>query len=166
MKIRHKSDKIPYFCRKNKIMYDILVRSHSGLRWIALILLVVAIVNALGARTKGIYVKKDKMINLFAMVFIHVQVTLGLIMYFQSPRVNFVEGWMKSPQLRFFGMEQIAMMILAAVLLTIGRKKAEKESNPNNKHRKIFMWYTICLVIIFLAIPWPFRQALGITTWM
>ncbi|MES2587833.1 MAG: cytochrome B, partial [Bacteroidota bacterium] len=117
-------------------MYDILVRSHSGLRWIVLILLLVAIVNALSGRTKGIYVKKDKMINLFAMVFIHVQVTLGLIMYFMSPRVNFVEGWMKSAQLRFFGMEHIAMMILAAVLLTIGRKKAEKESNPNNKHRK------------------------------
>lgn len=146
-------------------MYDILVRSHSGLRWITLILLIVAIFNAVSSRMRGTYVKKDKMINLFAMVFIHVQATLGLIMYFISPKVVFVEGWMKVPQARFFGLEHIAMMILAAVLITMGRKKAEKESNPNNKHRKIIVWYLIGLIIIFAAIPWPFRANLGVTSW-
>jgi uncharacterized membrane protein YadS len=146
-------------------MHEILVRSHSGLRWVALILLLVAIFNAIASRSKGQYVKKDKMINLFAMVFLHVQLLLGLILYFISPKVSFVEGWMKSAPLRFFGLEHIALMILAIVLVTIGRKKAEKESNPAKKHNKIILWYTIGLILIFASIPWPFRENLLVTTW-
>lgn len=105
-------------------MHEILVRSHSGLRYIALGLLLYAIVNALLSKSKGQYLKKDKMINLFAMVFLHVQLLLGLILYFTSPKVVFVEGWMKVSQARFFGLEHILMMVLAIVLVTIGRKKS------------------------------------------
>jgi uncharacterized membrane protein YozB (DUF420 family) len=145
-------------------MYDILVKSHSGLRWIALALLLAAIINALLGKGKNNYEKKDKMINLFAMVFLHVQLLLGLILYFISPKVTFVEGWMKVSQSRFFGLEHILMMIIAIVLVTIGRKKAEKATEPAKKHAKILVWYLIGLVLIFAAIPWPFRN-LGVTSW-
>lgn len=146
-------------------MHEILVRSHSGLRWVALILLLVAIFNAIASRSKGQYLKKDKMINLFAMVFLHVQLLLGLILYFTSPKVTFAAGWMKVTPARFFGLEHIALMILAIVLVTIGRKKAEKETNPAKKHNKIILWYVIGLILIFASIPWPFRANLGVTTW-
>jgi uncharacterized membrane protein YadS len=146
-------------------MHEILVRSHSGLRWVALILLLVAIFNAIASRSKGQYLKKDKMINLFAMVFLHVQLLLGLILYFTSPKVTFAAGWMKVAPARFFGLEHIALMILAIVLVTIGRKKAEKETNPAKKHNKIILWYVIGLILIFASIPWPFRANLGVTTW-
>jgi hypothetical protein len=68
---------------------------------------------------------------------------------------------MKNPQLRFFGMEHILLMVLAAVLITIGRKKAEKAVDPAKKHKLIAIWYVIGLILIFLAIPWPFRANLG-----
>ncbi|MGV3632189.1 MAG: cytochrome B [Bacteroidota bacterium] len=145
-------------------MYEILVRSHSGLRWVVLILLVYAIVNAMLSRHRGEYLKKDKMINLFAMVFLHVQLLLGLILYFISPKVVFVEGWMKVSQARFFGLEHIAVMALAITLVTIGRRKAENEPVPAKKHSKIMLWYIIGLILIFASIPWPFRK-LGVTTW-
>lgn len=145
-------------------MHEILVRSHSGLRWIALGLLIYAIVNAFNKRTKGHYVKKDKMINLFAMIFLHVQLLLGLILYFTSPKVVFAASSMKEAVTRFFLMEHILMMVIAIVLVTIGRKKAEKETNPFKKHTTIITWYIIALVLIFAAIPWPFRN-LGVTTW-
>lgn len=138
---------------------DILVRSHSGLRYIVLLLLVVAIFNAITSKGKGIYEKKDKMINLFAMVFLHVQLLLGLILYFTSKtKVQFIEGWMENSVLRFYGMEHILLMILAIVLVTIGRKKAEKEELAAKKHGKISLWYTIGLILILAAIPWPFRN--------
>ena len=86
-------------------------------------------------------------------------------MYFQSPKVQFTAGWMKQPMYRFFGMEHFLMMVIAIVLITIGRKKAEKATDALVKHKKIVVWYTIALLIILLAIPWPFRTALGITTW-
>ncbi len=137
---------------------DILVRSHSGLRYIVLLLLLIAIFNAVSSKGKGIYEKKDKMINLFAMVFLHVQLLLGLILYFTSNKVQFIEGWMKSSVLRFYGMEHILLMVLAIVLVTIGRKKAEKEELAAKKHGKIVLWYTIGLLLILAAIPWPFRN--------
>lgn len=145
-------------------MHEILVRSHSGLRWVVLALLVYAIVNAMLSRHRGEYLKKDKMINLFAMVFLHIQLLLGLILYFISPKVVFVEGWMKAPQARFFGLEHIAVMVLAIALVTIGRRKAENEPVARKKHSKIMLWYTIGLILIFASIPWPFRN-LGVTTW-
>ena len=52
-------------------------------------------------------------------------------------------------------------MLIAIVLVTIGRKKAEKANVVSVKHKKIVLWYTIGLVIIIASIPWPFREALG-----
>jgi len=142
-------------------MYNALLHAHSGLRWVALILLVTAIFNAVKGKSSGEYLKKDKMINLFAMILLHTQLLIGLVMYFQSPKVQFSQGWMKDPMLRFYGMEHLLMMVIAIVLVTIGRKKAEKADAPIVKHQKIVVWYTIALILILAAIPWPFRAALG-----
>ena len=59
-------------------MYNALVHAHSGLRWVALGLLLFAIFNSIKNQTSGRYEKKDKMINLFAMVFLHIQLLIGL----------------------------------------------------------------------------------------
>lgn len=126
-----------------------------------MILLVIAIFNALASRGKNSYEKKDKMINLFAMIMLHTQLLIGFIVYFMSPKVQFTEGWMKNSMLRFFGMEHLLLMVLAIVLVTIGRKKAEKSTNPAEKHKTIAVWYTIGLILILAGIPWPFREALG-----
>lgn len=142
-------------------MFDVLRSSHSGLRWVVLGLLLTAIIGALVNMKSGKYEKSSKMINLFAMVTIHIQVLLGTIMSFLSGKVAYTAGWMKNPQLRFFGMEHILLMVLAAVLITIGRKKAEKAVDPAKKHKLIAIWYVIGLILIFLAIPWPFRANLG-----
>lgn len=137
---------------------EILVRAHSGLRWIVLALLLAAIFNALASRSKGKYEKKDKMLNLFAMIFLHVQLLIGLVLYFISPKVMFIEGWMKMKPLRFFGLEHILLMIVAIALVTIGRRKAENATLPAKKHANIVKWYVIGLVLILAGIPWPFRN--------
>ncbi len=137
---------------------EILKHAHSGLRWVALILLIVAIVNAFSKKGVSLYMKKDKMINLFTMISLHTQLLLGLILYFTSDKVKFIEGWMKQPMLRFYGMEHFVMMLAALVIVTIGRKKAEKVEAPYSKHQTIGKWYLIGLLIILAAIPWPFRN--------
>lgn len=142
-------------------MNNILVHGHSGLRYLVLLLIVVAIVNALISRGKNAYVKKDKMINLFAMIFCHVQLLIGLILYFISPKVRF-DAPMANDATRFFTVEHILMMILAIVLITIGRKRAEKFEVPKKKHTTILMSYTIALAIIFYMIPWKFIYTFGV----
>lgn len=144
-------------------MYNGLLHAHSGLRWIALILIIVAIFNAAKSQTSGKYLKKDKMINLFAMIMLHTQLLIGLGLFFinEKSKVSYGEGWMKDAMFRFFGLEHILGMLIAITIVTIGRKKAEKLVGTRDKHRKIMVTYTIGLVLILASIPWPFREALG-----
>ena len=136
-----------------------LVHSHSGLRWLVLGLLIYAIYNA--AVNKTSYEKRDKMINLFAMISLHIQLLLGLILYYTSGNVSFDSGWMKNAVTRFYGMEHLLGMLLAIIVVTVGRKMAEKQESPEQKNKKILVWYTIGLVLILASIPWPFREALN-----
>jgi len=142
-------------------MYNGLLHAHSGLRWVALLLILVAIINAMLSQNSGRYVKKDRLLNLFAMVFMHIQLLIGGILYFQSPKVQFSEGWMSNGMLRFYGMEHLIGMLLAVILITLGRKKAEKLRSTREKHRRILFSYLIALVLIILSIPWPFREVAG-----
>jgi len=136
-----------------------LVHTHSGLRWLVLGLLIYAIYIAVAG--KNSYEKKNKMVNLFAMGSLHIQLLLGLILYYTSGNVSFESGWMKSPITRFYGMEHLLGMLAAIIIVTIGRKIAEKQEFPAQKNKKIAVWYTIGLVLILLSIPWPFREALN-----
>lgn len=136
-----------------------LVHSHSGLRWLVLGLLIYAIYNA--AVNKTSYEKRDKMINLFAMISLHIQLLLGLILYYTSGNVSFDSGWMKNAVTRFYGMEHLLGMLFAIIVVTVGRKMAEKQEVAEQKNKKILVWYTIGLFLILASIPWPFREALN-----
>ena len=82
--------------------------------------------------------KKHKMINLFAMVILHTQLWIGLVQYFgTSSKVQFIEGWMKNPLLRFYGMEHLAGMLIAIIVVTIGHSKSKKGSTPEEKYKLI-----------------------------
>ncbi|MEN9421219.1 MAG: hypothetical protein ACO29Z_00925 [Crocinitomicaceae bacterium] len=137
---------------------NILVSAHSGLRWIALVLLLLAIYNAFTAKE---YEKKHRLVNMFAMISLHTQLLIGLALYFTSDKVQFIEGWMKSPLLRFYGMEHLAGMLIAIVLVTIGHSKSKKATESSDKFKAIKLWYVLALILILAFIPWPFRTVLG-----
>ena len=147
-------------------MYNGLVHAHSGLRWIVLILLLAAIINAAKSQSSGRYEKKDKLLNLFAMISLHIQLLVGLALYFINAkgRIDYSEGWMSNYGSRFYGMEHIVAMIIGIAIITMGRSKAEKKLvGTRDKHRRILITYSIGLVIILASIPWPFSfwQVLG-----
>ncbi len=144
-------------------MYNGLIHAHSGLRWIALILILFAIFNAAKSQTSGKYLKKDKMINLFAMIFLHIQLLIGLGLYFinEKSKISYADGWMKDAMFRFFGLEHLVGMLIAIIIVTFGRKKAEKLVGTRDKHRKIMVSYSIAFIFILASIPWPFREVLG-----
>jgi membrane protein DedA with SNARE-associated domain len=75
--------------------------------------------------------------------------------------VQFIEGWMKSPLLRFYGMEHLAGMLIAIVLVTIGHSKSKKATESSDKFKAIKFWYVLALILILAFIPWPFRTVLG-----
>jgi uncharacterized membrane protein len=138
-------------------MYPGLVHSHSGLRWVLFILLVMTILRAMGKRNgKTPWADQDRKLALFTLIAAHVQAVIGLSLYAMSTKVDFSATMMSSPSHRFFTMEHTLMMLIAIILITVGYRHAK-----NGNAKKVFGFYLAALIIILLAIPWPFRTALG-----
>ncbi len=140
-------------------MYTILTHVHSGLRWIVLLTLLVAIVNAIG-KTNGnrAYLRSDMQLSLMALVFTHVQLLVGLILYFISPKVVFSVESMSNDILRFFLVEHIFIMIIAVLLITVGYSRAKRAIDEGTKFRNILVFYLLGLLLILAGIPWPFQD--------
>ena len=90
----------------------------------------------------------------------HIQLVTGMVLYFKSPVIkyfwaNFNEAATKMDY-TFFGIIHISLMLSAIVLITIGSAMAKRKQTDREKFKTILVWFSISLVIIFIAIPWPF----------
>lgn len=126
-------------------MYQILKSAHSGWRYLVLILLVLAIIQALaGWLGKKPYTEGNRKINLFTLIFVHTQILIGLVLYFLSPLVE--------AGVRYWKMEHIGMMIFAAILVTIGNARSKKGDDAAVKHRSVALYFGLALIIIVASI--------------
>ena len=145
-------------------MYKILLGLHSGIRYILIVLFVVALVMALvGLFGRKPYTQTNRKVNLFAMITAHIQLLTGLILYFFSPNVMFsnMGAAMKDTMLRYWTVEHLVMMIFAVILITIGHSRSKKAVDALNKHRAISLFYGLALMVILLAIYQSGRPIFG-----
>ncbi|WP_018620327.1 hypothetical protein [Spirosoma luteum] len=139
-------------------MYAGLVHAHSGLRWIALVLLVAAVVTAIGKwQGRGSYTDGNRKLYLFTLISVHTQLLLGIVLLFISPKVNF--GMMSEKLYRFYSVEHTTGMLIAIILITIGYSRSKRASDATAKQRLVAIFYGIGLLLILASIPWPFRIA-------
>jgi predicted permease len=142
-------------------MLNILQHLHSVNRWVVLVLLILTIITAFqGWFGKKGYTEGDRKKALFTLIFSHIQLILGLGLYFISPFVK-NGGGMKDAVWRFYAVEHLAMMVIAIILVTVGYSLAKKKATDLAKFKTTAIYYTIALLIILAGIPWPFRAALG-----
>lgn len=135
--------------------YSLLLKAHSGWRYVVLIILLVAIVSSFaGWFGKKNYSSGNRKINLFALISTHIQFLLGLILYFISPlaKAGDMAVAMKDSNLRYWTVEHTIMMLIAIVLITVGHSKSKKLVDSVAKHRTVAIFYSIALLIIFVAI--------------
>ena len=140
-------------------MHTALLHTHSGLRWILLISFILSIVVLYKASKKSTPSNKIKSYVLFTLIISHIQLIIGLILYFISPKVVFQAASMKNSVLRFYLVEHISLMLIALILVTIGYVKWKKAIEGTTKMKSLFWYYTIALLVILISIPWPFRIA-------
>ncbi len=140
-------------------MHTALLHTHSGLRWILLISFIISIVVLYKASKKSTPSNKIKSYVLFTLIISHIQLIIGLILYFISPKVVFQAASMKNSVLRFYLVEHISLMLIALILVTIGYVKWKKAIEGTTKMKSLFWYYTIALLLILVSIPWPFRIA-------
>lgn len=134
---------------------------HSFLRWLVLASLLYAIVNAFFRwRSGASYKKGDNLARVLAVIISHTQLVVGLSLYFISPIVSYF--WQNfstavhERHIRFFGMEHIVVMIAAVAVLTIGSAKSKRKATDAQKHRTVYVWFTVALLLILSSIPWAF----------
>lgn len=133
---------------------------HSGWAYITLIILIVAVVNAvIGLTSKKEFKDKDLRISLFTLIIAHLQLIIGFIAYFVSAQFAYVldngmGAAMKEPEIRLFVIEHPLMMILAIVLITMGFSKHKKQTTDKGKFKTVALYYGIALVFVLSRIPW------------
>ena len=141
-------------------MYTGLLHTHNMFRWLVLISLIITIIFAfLGWFGKKSWTKRDHISGLILNIFMDIQFVVGLILYFfVSPvtKAAFADfgAAMKNADLRFYAVEHFAMMLIAVVLVHIGRAKAKKAKIDRNKFKTAFIFFAIALVVMLAAIPW------------
>jgi hypothetical protein len=140
-------------------MYETLLILHSWLRWFVLGAGLLAVVRAYsGWQGRRPFTKGDNGISAAFSGFMWLQVIVGLGLYFGLSPVGLkamkVAGAMKDPTTRFFGMEHVVVMILAAILAQVGRIALKKAPSDTLKHKKAFTYFAIALVLVLLMIPW------------
>lgn len=136
---------------------------HSGWRYVVLVLVILAIISAVsGWLGKNNYTPANRKLNLFTLIAFHIQALIGLVLYFVSPKVRLddMASAMKDSMSRYWTVEHILMMIIAAVLITVGHSKSKKISESYQKHKTIAIFYSIAVIIVIVAI-----QMSGIPVW-
>lgn len=143
------------------MFYNILQHAHSGLRWLVLISIILAIVAALTQWNRASQNGKQLRFASIALRITHLQLLVGLVIYFISPKVQFAGDIMGNAVTRFYTVEHLLMMIIAIALITVGYSRAKRLTSTSGKAKTVFWFYLIGLVIMLASIPWPFREALG-----
>ena len=141
-------------------MYTVFLHVHDTLRWLLLISLVVTLVKYLaGWMGNQPWKKLDNVLGIVFTSLMDLQVLTGLILYFfLSPITkmafsNFGAA-MKDTGLRFYAVEHFSMMLIAVVLVHIGRAKSKKAKTDIGKFRIASIFFLIALVLMLAAIPW------------
>ena len=151
----------------NADMYSFLLHLHSILRWVVLLLLLVAIFNSLVAGDRP-FIRTDARTGSILTGFADLMLLIGLVLWYFNARgfqafknSGFSEVMRGDSMTRFFAFEHPVGMLIAIILLHIGKVQGRKAISDKAKHRRTLLFYFIALLIILLSIPWPFRQQVG-----
>lgn len=141
-------------------MYPTLLALHSLLRWLVLAFLLYSIFRAsVGLIYNKTFSKTDNAFRHWTATVAHIQLIVGILLYTRSPiaKAFWTTNGSASANrdILFYGIIHISFMLTALVLLTVGSALAKRKSADREKYRTILVWFTVALIIILLAIPWP-----------
>ena len=147
-------------------MYPALLNTHSIIRFVVIIASLLSVLLAFaGWFGNKEYTKGNKVLNLLTLISAHIQLVVGLILYFKSPLVmtQNMGAAMKDNTLRYWTVEHISMMIVAIVLITVGYSKSKRALASTEKHRLIAIFYTLAIIVVLVAIGMSGRPIFGMS---
>ena len=136
-------------------MYTFIQKFHSGWAYLALLLLLFAVLNSLkGMASKKEFTAGDRKIALFGLIVTHIQLVVGLILYFVSPLGKAAFGNMSDAATRLTSLEHPLVNLIAIILITVGWSKHKKAVTSEAKFKSIAIFYGLGLILILSRIPW------------
>lgn len=141
-------------------MYETVSFIHSSWAYLVLLVLIIATVNSIiGLSSKKDYGATDFRLALFTLIVSHIQLLIGLVLYFVSPYFTaFGETGMgeimKDSTLRLYLVEHPLIMIISIVLITMGYSKHKRKLISKPKFKTLSIFYGIALVFMLSRIPW------------
>ena len=96
----------------------------------------------------------ERLSAIIGLVLAHLQLVIGLIIYLT--RMHAYEAG--SSVGRFWKFEHIGMMIIAIILVTLGRSLSKRAMEERGKQVRVAVFYLIALIIMLWATPWPFTE--------
>ena len=144
---------------------QIILVLHNLIRWAVLLFGLWTLLTSIsGIVSRRNYTLSESRSNFFFMLSCDIQFLLGIILYFTNgwaERLKDLGNNMKDANNRFFTMEHGLLMIIALVLVHVGRVSVKKAATPTAKHKRTLLFFGIAIVLILAAIPWPFREAIA-----
>lgn len=143
-------------------MYNGMLHLHSVLRWVILILLLVAIFKNMADSNKP-FTSGHKRLGFYLMICADLLLLVGLYQWFsgnwglKSIQANGFGTVMKDSTLRFFTIEHTTGMLIAIILIHLGYSFGKKSVPDAQKHKRVLLYYGLALLIILISVPWPFR---------
>lgn len=137
-------------------MYTGIKHLHSTFAYLVLGLLIITVVAALIKFLTNKEFGGLKKLALFSMIFSHLQLLAGIVIYFLSPLgiQNSNPDKMSNGIERLYFLEHPLVMILALVLITIGNSKSKKALGDQQKNKTILIFFGLGLILILTRIPW------------
>ena len=147
-------------------MYNVLLFAHNLFRWIIILFLLINIVRHF-INAKKSWAKTDNSLALILMISAHITLLIGIYQWVVGPwglkniqAIGF-GAVMKDSASRFWAIEHLTGMLIAIVLITIGKGVGRKRIPSVARHRKAGFLFLAALVVILLVIPWPGRTGIG-----
>ncbi|MBL0232242.1 MAG: hypothetical protein IPQ08_01100 [Chitinophagaceae bacterium] len=143
-------------------MYQGLLHLHSTLRWVILILLLIAVYNSIANRNKD-FTKGHRSTGLFLLIAADITLLIGLYQWIQGGlglkaiQANGMAATMKDPVSRFFVVEHTIGMLVAIILVHVAYSYSKKAIPGPKKHKRNLLLYGLALLIVLISIPWPNR---------
>ncbi|MEM8928427.1 MAG: hypothetical protein AAGC45_09500 [Bacteroidota bacterium] len=139
---------------------QLLTNLHSYLAYTVFAILVFAVINALLGwyGNKEFRFEKDLRISLFALILSHIQLLIGLIVYFTSASgmnaIAVVGMKNLNATARLLALEHPLINIIAVALITIGWSRHKKKREDTAKFKSIAIFYGLGLLLILSRVPW------------
>lgn len=131
------------------------------MRWLVLASLLYSIYRAYkGYTLNSQFSKSDNAVRHWTATIAHIQLVIGITLYTQSPIIKYFwhtfNDAIHNIDVAFFGLIHIILMLIAIILITVGSSLAKRKTTDKEKFKTMLIWFLISLIIIFIAIPWPF----------